>query len=99
MFQQRLTLFIICLFANYYLAAAQEAISPYGLTVNMLLNTEQVFLNGYPVDTPLEEAVTYRENWQFTDISTARPVIGWILPSDDELVNYATDVLTGITSQ
>jgi hypothetical protein len=81
MFQQRLTLFIICLFANYYLAAAQEAISPYGLTVNMLLNTEQVFLNGYPVDTPLEEAVTYRENWQFTDISTARPVFGWMLPS------------------
>jgi len=46
----------------------------------MLLNTEQVFLNGYPVNTTLEEAVTYRENWQFTDISTARPVFGWMFP-------------------
>ncbi|MEN6589454.1 MAG: hypothetical protein ABFC30_07390, partial [Proteiniphilum sp.] len=65
----RITISIICLFASYFLAAAQEVMSPYGLMVNMLLNTEQVFLNGYPVNTPLEEAVTYRENWQFTDIS------------------------------
>lgn len=80
MFRQRLTLCIICLFASHFLVSAQEVVSPYGLTVNMLLNTEQVFLNGYPVNTTLEEAVTYRENWQFTDISTARPVFGWMFP-------------------
>jgi len=81
MVSHRLTAFVICLFASYCVVAAQIIISPYGLTVNMLPNTEQVFLNGYPVNNPLEEAVTCRENWQFTEISTTRPVFGWILPS------------------
>lgn len=82
MLQQRLTVFIImCLLAGHCRVAAQEVVLPHGLTVNMLLNTEQVFLNGYPANTPLEQAVTYRENWQFTDISTARPVFGWMFSS------------------
>ncbi len=81
MFPKHMMSFIMYLLASSCLAAAQEVFSPGGLTVNTLPNTEQVFLNGYPVNTLLEETVNCRENWQFTDISTAHPVFGWMLPS------------------
>lgn len=79
---QKKTLFIAIFFlAVSYFARAQEMLVPHGLTVNMLYDTEQVFLNGYPVPTPIEEAVTHQENYQFTEISTHRPTLGWMLPS------------------
>jgi Bacterial alpha-L-rhamnosidase. len=49
--------------------------------VNLLSNTEQAFLNGYPVITPLNESISRRENFQFIEISTHNPFFGWVVPS------------------
>ncbi len=62
-------------------AETHQAPPPGKLTVNMLSNTGQVLLNGYPANTPLERAVTYPENWQFTEITTSKPVFGWVIHS------------------
>ena len=59
----------------------QEIPAPYGLSVNMLYTPEQVFLNGYLTTTSLDEAVSLRENFQFTEISTEAPFFGWEVPS------------------
>lgn len=75
---------MICMLVACCKVAAQEVLSPHGLTVNMLQNTDQAFLNGYLADTPLEKAMLYRENWQFAEISTKRPVFGWRFGSDQE---------------
>ena len=76
----------IVLFATLYLflltaTGAEDRSAPYGLIVNLLSNTEQVYLNGYPATTPIEKAVLQRENFQFTGISTREPYFGWIVPS------------------
>lgn len=55
---------------------------PIGLTVNFLLYPDRVFLNGYPVDTELSQAVRYNENFQFTEIAHKQPLFGWIVPSE-----------------
>lgn len=71
---------LICLFICLS-AFSDEKTAPHGLTVNMLNSQNQVFLNGYRATTPLDEAVSRRENFQFTEISTAKPYFGWIVPS------------------
>lgn len=71
---------IICL-CFFTAAGAQEQSIPYDLTVNLLSQTDQVFLNGYPASTPLKEATSLKENFQFTDISTTKPFFGWAVPS------------------
>jgi hypothetical protein len=38
-------------------ANAQEPPVPYELTVNLLSQTEQVYINGYPVTTPIDKVV------------------------------------------
>ncbi|MDR2816622.1 MAG: hypothetical protein LBB62_07980, partial [Proteiniphilum sp.] len=60
---------------------AQDQVVPYGLTVNLLSQTEQVYVNGYPATTPIEKAVSQRENFRFAEISTRKPFFGWITPS------------------
>ena len=65
------------------LANAQENTAPYGLTINLLTAPEKVFLNGYPVFTPLHEAVTHRERFQFTEVSNINPLFGWIVPLEE----------------
>lgn len=57
---------------------------PYALTVNLLSQTEQIYINGYPATTPIDKAVSQRENFQFTEISTRRPFFGWIVPAGEE---------------
>ena len=59
---------------------AQDRPAPYGLTVNLLSQTGQVYLNGYPATTPIEKAVSQREAFRYTEISNRRPVFGWIVP-------------------
>lgn len=78
---QKITLlFLINLFICIS-AISQENLVPYELTVNMLSAQNQVFLNGYRTTTPLDEAISRRENFQFTEISTGAPCFGWIVPS------------------
>ncbi len=60
---------------------AQNLPVPHGLTINLLSQAEQVFLNGYPTTTPLEKAISQRENFQFTEISLDKPFFGWMVPS------------------
>lgn len=55
---------------------------PTQLSVNLLNKTGQVFLNGYPVNTPLHEAVNQKENFQYTEIAQKLPYFGWIINSD-----------------
>ena len=73
---------LVCLITGVVKAETHQAPPPDRLTVNMLANTEQVLLNGYPAITPLEKAVTYPESWQFTEIATPKPLFGWVLHSD-----------------
>ena len=54
---------------------------PSGLTINFLAHAGQVFLNGYPVETPLFEAVSRNENFQFAEIAQEKPFFGWIVNS------------------
>jgi alpha-L-rhamnosidase len=68
---------------------AQEPPKPGGLTINFLSEPGQVFLNGYPVNTPLDEAVNRRENFQFTEISQKQPFFGWIVNSSKANVMQA----------
>lgn len=55
---------------------------PTGLSVNFLAFADQVYLNGYPSNTLLEDAFTGRENFQFAEIAQQCPQFGWIVNSD-----------------
>jgi len=74
-----------CLFLLFFfllnLSFANEKNQPTGLTVNFLDHAEMIALNGYPVNTSLENALNQKENFQFTEISTGRPFFGWIVNS------------------
>lgn len=69
---------VLSLFA---VVLAQDRPVPFGLTVNLLSHSGQVYINGYPATTPIEKAVLQRENFQFTEISVRRPFFGWVVPS------------------
>lgn len=58
-----------------------KAAVPSRLSVNFLEHSDRVFLNGYPVNTPLSQAVGRRENFQFAEIVQAKPFFGWIVPA------------------
>ncbi|MDD4728497.1 MAG: family 78 glycoside hydrolase catalytic domain [Dysgonamonadaceae bacterium] len=58
---------------------SQAKLTPVNLSVNRLYNTEQTFLNGYPTTTPLNESLSHKENFQFVEISTHKPQLGWII--------------------
>ena len=73
-----LSIIYLCLFT---VVDAQEHSVPYRLTVNLLSQTDQVYLNGYPASTPIEEAVSQKENFQFTEISNDKPFFGWAVPT------------------
>jgi len=64
------------------ICAAETSSRPSGLTVNFLSYAGQVFLNGYPVNTSLEDAVTRNEHFQFAEIAQKKPFFGWIVCSD-----------------
>ncbi len=57
-------------------------IRPTGLTVNFLLHPDRVFLNGYPTNTELSQAVNYSETFQFTEIEQKQPLFGWLVRSE-----------------
>lgn len=82
MYKRLLFGLLVCLTTGVVKAGTHQAPPPDRLTVNMLANTEQVLLNGYPAITPLEKAVAYPENWQFTEIATPNPLFGWVLRSE-----------------
>ena len=65
-----------------FMVASQGRFAPSVLSVNLLSKPEAVFLNGYRVSTPLSEAITQKENFQFTEISTHAPLLGWVISSD-----------------
>jgi hypothetical protein len=64
------------------LGVTSETNQPSGLTINFLAHASQVFRNGYPVNTPLYQAVGRKENFQFVDIAQKQPFFGWIVNSD-----------------
>jgi alpha-L-rhamnosidase len=83
----RIKKIIVLAFSYFFLLPiihAQDQVVPYGLTVNLLSQAEQVYINGYPANTPLEKAVLGRENFQFTEISTPVPFFGWMVPVQGE---------------
>lgn len=55
---------------------------PTGLSINFLTHADQVFRNGYPVNTPLYQAINQKENFQFAEIAQKNPFFGWIVNSD-----------------
>jgi alpha-L-rhamnosidase len=69
-------------FFSVHSVNAEDSSKPTGLTVNFLSHADQVFLNGYPVDISLHEAVTRRENFQFTEIGQKQPFFGWVVNSE-----------------
>lgn len=94
MLQRGLSLVVLGLIVATLQAAEGGMPSPYQLSVNLLTNTEQVFLNGYFTPTPLEEAVSHRENYQFVEISTQHPTFGWMVRStSDNTIQTAYRIL------
>jgi len=78
-------IFLIFLLSGMYFSvqsAIPEKNQPSGLTVDFLSHAGQVFRNGYPVNTPLYQAVGQKENFQFPEISRKQPFFGWIVNSD-----------------
>lgn len=63
-------------------AFTQNKLEPNYLSVNLLLNTEQTFVNGYLTSKPLNESILRNENFQFIEISTFKPFLGWNIHSD-----------------
>ena len=63
-------------------SAISQASQPTVLSVNFLVQTDQVFSNGYPVNTSLYQAVGRRESFQFIEIAQKRPFFGWVVNSD-----------------
>lgn len=55
---------------------------PTGLSVNFLNHADRVFLNGYPVNVPLYQAVKRNENFRFAEIAQKKPFLGWIVNSE-----------------
>lgn len=87
---------IIC---SSRVAVAQQNL-PTGLTVNFLSHADRVFLNGYPVNTPLNEAVGKRENYQFAEIAQKQPFFGWIVNSaKSNTLQKAYRILISSTSE
>jgi alpha-L-rhamnosidase len=73
---------------------------PTGLSVNFLTRADQVLLNGYPIDIPLNEAVNRRENFQFAEISLKQPFFGWIVNSDEKnTLQVAYQILVASTQE
>lgn len=66
----------------FFGTGAQSQSAPYGLTLNLLSQPQQVYVNGYPTATELEDAVNQRENYQFTEINRLQPGFGWIVSSE-----------------
>ena len=78
-------IFLIILFSGMCFqaqSAIPEKSQPSGLFVNFLTHAGQVFRNGYPVNTPLHQAVGRKENFQFAEIAQKQPFFGWIVNSD-----------------
>lgn len=76
-----LLILVFCTLSLTLESAVPEKKKPDGLTVNFLVHAGQVFLNGYPVNTTLEEAVLRDEHFQFAEIAQKKPFFGWIVPS------------------
>ena len=75
-------------------SAVLEKNQPSGLTINFLAHADQVFLNGYPVNTPLYQAIGLKEHFQFAEIAQKRPFFGWIVNSDqNNTVQTACQIL------
>jgi hypothetical protein len=75
-------------------SAIPERNQPSGLTVDFLSHAGQVFRNGYPVNTPLHQAVGRKENFQFAEIARKQPFFGWIVNSDqNNTVQLAYQIL------
>ena len=80
-------------------SAVPERNQPSGLSINFLTYADQVFLNGYPANTPLYQAIGQRENFQFAEIAQKQPFFGWVVNSDQNntvLVAYQILVASSI---
>jgi alpha-L-rhamnosidase len=83
--KKTLAFLILILFSDLEVYAQHDFVyqnKPTGLTINFIEHADQVFLNGYPVNTPLHLALSRRENFQFTEIAQKKPFFGWIVNSD-----------------
>lgn len=63
-------------------AEIPEKTQPSDLSINFLTHAGQVFVNGYPTNTSLDQAVGRHENFQFTEIAQKKPFFGWVVNSD-----------------
>lgn len=76
----RAGLILLCLFfiqGITFEVTAKSKCNPTELSVNFLTRTGQVFLNGYPVNITLAEAVKRNETFQFVEIAQKKPFFGW----------------------
>ena len=60
--------------------------SPTGLSINFLTGADQVFLNGYPANTLLDQALPGHENYEMALIAQKRPFFGWVVNSRRRIV-------------
>jgi len=69
---------------------------PTELSINFLTHADQVYLNGYAVQTQLYQAVRQNENSQFTEIAQKKPFFGWVVNSaQNNVLQSAYRILVG----
>ncbi|WP_430974569.1 family 78 glycoside hydrolase catalytic domain [Sunxiuqinia rutila] len=74
--------FLLLMLASSQPSSATTRNCPTQLSINLLTDADQVFLNGYPVNTSLDQAIFRRENFQFTEIAQRKPFFGWVVNSN-----------------
>lgn len=79
--KKSVVILFLVIFALCATGATDGKNMPTGLSVNFLTNTGQVVRNGYPVNTPLYQAIGRQENFQFAEIAQKKPFFGWIVNS------------------
>ena len=95
---KKIGLVILTTLAQSLLFSVAALNPPVGLTVNFLAHSGQVFLNGYPVEISLDEAVHRRENFQYAPIRQKYPFFGWVVSSERNNVKQSAYQLLVATS-
>lgn len=80
--QPKIKPFVLILIVVLLAFQSRSENRPTGLSINFLTHADQVFRNGYPVNTPLYQAINQKENFQFAEIAQKKPFFGWIVNSD-----------------
>ena len=88
--------FIALFFSNFSFAGLP--LRPSALSVDFMRHAEQVFQNGYPVNTPLDQALSEGQGFHFVHIARKQPFFGWEVPQrQDNTLQTAYRILVALS--